>query len=139
MERSWRKYFGELAESFPKTSEISLEAQFGENQNKNIPTETLKIFDEFSASYRQTAVDSYLSMYPTILLPHFSQVYFSKHGKIWWLLNWGPYGFWEVHTATAMDGPRTDQSNREFQPFYTIFMCIWLNIFYHEFMSSLSL
>ena len=30
----------------------------------------------------------------------------------------GPYGFWEVHTA--LDGPRINQSNREFLSCYTI-------------------
>ena len=34
-----------------------------------------KIFGGFSVNYRQTAGDSYLSKYPTILVRHFLQVY----------------------------------------------------------------
>ena len=53
-----------VSENFRKTDEISLEAQFCENQTKNITTKTVtnfrKIFGEFSGNYRQTAGDSYL-------------------------------------------------------------------------------
>ena len=64
-----------LSENFQKTDEISPEPQFCENQTKNITTKDLKnlqnIFDEFSVSYRQSADDSYLNKYWTILVPDF--------------------------------------------------------------------
>ena len=44
---------------------------------------------------------------------------YSHHG--YWI--WGPYAFWEVHTA--LDGPRINQSNREFQSCYTIINTTW--------------
>ena len=36
---------------------------------------------------------------------------------------WRPYGFLEVHTA--LDGPRINQSNREFRSCYTIICSYW--------------
>ena len=55
--------------------------------NKNITTTQKlknfqKMFCEFSVNYRKTAGDSYLTEYPTILFPHFSQVYLSKHANV---------------------------------------------------------
>ena len=58
---------------------------------------------------------------------------YSHHG--YWI--WGPYAFWEVHTA--LDGRRINQSNRELQSCYTIMLIIhvstllrwdvkWLNV-----------
>ena len=85
------EYFGKPSDHSQKTFEVSLEAQFGDNQNKNTTTKNLrffwKIFGEFLVNHRQTAGDPYLSKYPTILLPHFSQVYLSKQTKIYCLVN----------------------------------------------------
>ena len=71
---------------FWKTNEISLEAQFSENQTKNTRTKSLKnfrvIFGELSVNYLQTNCEPYLNKYSTILVPHLSQIYISKHGKI---------------------------------------------------------
>ena len=54
-----------LSEKFSKTDEISLEAQFCENQTKTITNKNLKnfrkVFDEFSVSYRHTNCESYLN------------------------------------------------------------------------------
>ena len=67
-----------LSENFRKADEISLEAQFCENETENITTEKLKtfwkIFVEFSVNYQQTAGDFYLNKYPTILVSHFLKV-----------------------------------------------------------------
>ena len=49
---------GNVSQKCRKTDEISLEAQFCQNQTKHITTKNLrsfwKIFDEFSVSYWQT-------------------------------------------------------------------------------------
>ena len=74
-----------VSEKCRKTDEISLEAQFCENQTK-IRTKNLKnfwkIFGEFSLSYRQTSSKSYINKHSTVLIPHLSQIYLSKHTKI---------------------------------------------------------
>ena len=46
-----------------------------QNLDKNLSSASF----ESSVNFRQTAGDSYLIKYPTILVPHLSQVYFSKH------------------------------------------------------------
>ena len=51
------------------------------NTTKNLKN-CRKIFDELSVNYRQTSGDSYLVVYPTVLIPHFSQVYLLKHAKV---------------------------------------------------------
>ena len=72
-----------LSECFWKTNEISLEAQFSENQTKNTRTKNFRvIFGELSVNYLQTNCEPYLNKYSTILVPHLSQIYISKHGKI---------------------------------------------------------
>ena len=77
---------GKVSEKCRKTDEISLEAEFCENQTKSITPRNLKnfwkIFSELSASYRQTTSKSYMNKHSTILVPHFLQVYLSKHTKI---------------------------------------------------------
>ena len=74
-----------LSENFRKTDEILLEAQFRENQTKNITTKICnifrKLFGGFSVNYWETVGDYYLNKYPTILVPYFSQAYLSKHAK----------------------------------------------------------
>ena len=68
-----------LSDNFRKDDEVSLEARFCENKTKNITTGNLKNFRkvsrEFSVIYLQTADNSHLNKYPTILVPHFSKVY----------------------------------------------------------------
>ena len=38
-----------------------------------------KLFGGFKVNYRKTVGEYYLSKYPTVLAPYFSQVYLSKH------------------------------------------------------------
>ena len=67
-----------LSGKFWKTDETSLETQFCENQPKYTFTKIWKkfrkIFGELSVNYRQTAGDSFLNKYSTILVSHFLQV-----------------------------------------------------------------
>ena len=71
-----------LSETFQKTYGILFKARFCENQTKNITANIRKIFDEFLVNFRPTVGDSYFSKFPTILIQHFLQVYFSKDAKI---------------------------------------------------------
>ena len=77
-----------------------------------------KIFGELSVNHWQTAADSYLIEYLTILVSHFSQVYPSKLAKIYWFLNLrsirllrGPYSFGRTEV---------NQQNHEVHSCYTI-------------------
>ena len=72
---------------------------------------------EFSVDIQQTVSDSYLNKYPTIFVPHFSQVCF--HNKDLMVLEF------EVHypfsrSNRALDEPRINQSNCKFVAGYTM-------------------
>ena len=75
-----------LSDSFWKTNEISLEAQFSANQAKTLGLKVRKkfrkIFGELLVSYLQTNCESYLNKCSTIIVPHLSQAYLSKYAKI---------------------------------------------------------
>ena len=77
---------GKVSEKCRKTDEVSLEAQFCETQTKNITTKNLtsfwKIFGDFSVIDWQTSSKSLMNEHSTILIPHLSHVYLSKHTKI---------------------------------------------------------
>ena len=74
-----------LSENFWKTDEKHSRPNIVRTKQKTLPLKILsfwKISSELSVSSRQTAGDSYLTEYPTVLVPHFSQFYFLKHAKI---------------------------------------------------------
>ena len=130
-----------LSESFWKTNKNITWGPILWESNKKIRTKSLKNFAKSSLSYRLVICKLTVSLIwvSTRQFPShtFRKFIFQNTPSFngYWI--WGPYGFWEVHTA--LDGPRTNQSNREFQYCYTIInrysttaRRIWSDIWHEE-------